>query len=189
MNPALSLRHVALCAAVATMALSACSADTSTSKTAAAAAAAAAAASTASPQSTASPLCSRGVPTDDATTGRKVMRSRGTGWTYDQDVPATYDGTTPVHLVIALGTADATERARSTSGADTVVLSVTEPIDGSGWRDAPEQVRFVKDLVLRAETQLCFDERHIYVVGEGDGELAARAAARDLPETVQPLDS
>jgi poly(3-hydroxybutyrate) depolymerase len=117
------------------------------------------------------------------------MRSRGTGWSYHQDIPPGYDGGTPAPLVIALGAETNPSSIRSASGELSVILTVSGPIDGDDWTGDADQVRFVKDLFLRAQTQLCFDEGRVYVTGDDDGGVAAAAAARGLPETVELLRS
>lgn len=178
MNPAPTLRLVAVAAAITCLALSACATSAQTAD-----------ATTTSRPSTASPLCTKGVPTERAVTGLQVMRSRGTGWAYHQDVPPTYDGTTPAPMAIVLGDQVAPDSIRATTHADVVVLEVAGPVDGGPWTSDDQQVRFVDDLVLRAETQLCFDRARVYVTGVGAGDVTAHTAVRELPDTLQLLPS
>lgn len=178
MNPALSLRLLVATLALTSVAASACSSSDAT-----------AVASGAAPASTTqkpAPLCRKGVPSSTATSGHKVILSRGVGWTYEQKVPATYDGAKPVSLVLELGGAGTTGAAGGSVDRGAIVLAVDGPADGSSWTGDPDELRFVKDLLLRAETSLCFDRSAIYVVGSGDGEVAAERVLQDIPGTVRP---
>ena len=134
------------------------------------------------------PLCAKAGPTDRATTGDKVVLSQGIGWSYHQEVPTGYDGTTAVPLVITFGSLSLADGAITSMGSDAIVLSVSEPGRKQPWSGDTDQVRFVRDLLLRAESQLCFDLSAVYVVGAGGGEILAASAVRDLGDRVRPID-
>lgn len=179
MNPALTLRLAAAALAVTSFTASACSSSDATTLATGSSAAAATPAS--------SPLCAKAAPGANATSGEKVILSRGVGWSYDQQVPATYDGGTPVPLVVALGRGGLTKAAGRAVDREAIVLAVDGPADGSGWSDSPAELRFVKDLLLRAETSLCFDRSAVYVVGAGDAEPLADRVVQDMPGSIRSL--
>jgi hypothetical protein len=177
MNPALTFRLAAATLALTAFAGSACSASDTTATPAGASAA----------EVEPAPLCAKATPSADAASGEKVILSRGVGWTYDQLVPAGYDGGTPRPLVLALGDGGVTRAAARSVGEDAIVLAVDGPADGSGWVDSPAELRFVKDLLLRAETSLCFDRQAIYIVGSGGAQPVADRAVQDMPGSLRSL--
>lgn len=178
MNPALTLRLAAATLALTSFAVSACSSSDTTALGAAPPAGASAT------EVAPAPLCAKAAPGADAVSGEKVILSRGVGWSFDQAVPATYDGGTPHPLVLALGGGELTRAAARTAGKDAIVLTVDGPADGSGWKDSPAELRFVKDLLLRAETTLCFDRNAVYLVGTGGAQRVADRAVQDMPGSV-----
>lgn len=174
MNPNLTRRLAVAAVAISWVPISACGSSDRASIVAGTSAAGAAA------EAEPSPLCAKAARGADATSGEKVMRSRGVGWSYEQAVPTSYDGATPVPLVLALGGG-----GKAAADREAIVLAVAGPADGSGWSDSPTELRFVKDLLLRAETDLCFDRRAVFVVGGGDAEAIADRAVQAMPGTVR----
>ncbi len=174
MNPALILRQLIVPATMVTLVLVGCDRAPRDASSA----------STPTITSIAStdpaPLCAKATPGAAATDGRKVMRSRGTGWTYVQHVPAAYDGATPGPLVIALGTDDP---APAAGESDAIVLAVAGPTGDRSWTGGASDERFVRDLILRAEEGLCFDERAVYLTGLGVGAQAGGAVADAIGES------
>ncbi|MEL7208399.1 MAG: hypothetical protein AAGK32_09245, partial [Actinomycetota bacterium] len=125
------------------------------------------------------PMCAQGMPSAEAEDGPKVMRSGGAGWVYVQQVPDAHDGANPVPLVIALGTDEPSEAAVVD---DAVVLAVAEPRGAVPWTGDDTDERFVRDLILQAETDLCFDEQAVYVTGLGSATEAAASVVESIGE-------
>ena len=132
------------------------------------------------------PVCEIG-DSQRATSGRQILRTRGIAATYTQVLPADYDGSTAVPLVIGFGTDLFDREVLSATSPEPIVIHADPPRPAGTWRGSANDLQLVEDILLRAETEVCHDTSQIFVYGEGTGQDTAVLVARLLDGRVTLL--
>ncbi len=132
------------------------------------------------------------VSAQDGETG--ALEVDGTARTYYLHVPASYDGSSPVPLVIALhGTSSSGKALASLTGLDAAAeeqgfIVVYPNADGSTWGEdpddpaAPDDLGFIPALIDHLAATYAIDPDRIYLTGTSSGGLMAYRLACALPE-------
>jgi polyhydroxybutyrate depolymerase len=132
------------------------------------------------------------VSAQDGATG--ALEDAGTARTYYLHVPASYDGSTPVPLVIALhGTSSSGRALAALTGLDAAAdeqgfIVVYPNADGSVWGEdptdpaAPDDLAFIPALIDQLAQTYAIDPDRVYLTGTSSGGLMAYRLACALPE-------
>jgi polyhydroxybutyrate depolymerase len=118
----------------------------------------------------------------------------GTARTYYLHVPGSYDGSTPVPLVVALhGTSSSGKALAALTGLDAAAdqqgfIAVYPNADGSVWGEdpgnsaAPDDLSFIPVLIDHLAQTYAIDPDRVYLTGTGNGGLMAYRLACALPD-------
>lgn len=135
--------------------------------------------------------------------GAQRLASGGRERGYRLYVPTSYDGRTPLPLVLDLhgsgGTAEqqaATSRLEALAASEGFAVATLQAgAEGNRWNvpvtDArPDDVQYVRDVILHAATRVCTDLRRIYATGfSGGARMSSLLACRlsDRVAAVAPM--
>jgi polyhydroxybutyrate depolymerase len=127
---------------------------------------------------------------------RETLASGGIDRQYMMHVPEAYDGETAVALVLVLHPFNGNAQSVSDLTGFGVMAEARGDVitvfpEGTGtpqswnaeaFENAPDDVRFLRDLVTDLEGSLCIDPRRVFATGYSNGGAMALRAACDVPD-------